>query len=286
MRYKFIALLACLLILTCSIAEAQRMRRIKSRINARHSRHGIFQFTGGVGMASYFGDLKNNEFNLWGRPSIQLGVQYRVNNNLHLRSEVLWYRIAGADSLNSIDSGIYPRNLSFRADNVELNAVALWYFFNKFQRRNPPTLNPYVFVGVALTTNNPMAYYEGEWHELRPLQTEGVQYSNIVFALPAGFGLTYHIDRNWDVSAEWGYRITFNDYLDDVSTTHLGVDNVADPLRRALSDRRPEIGLTPVQEGHIRGNPNNNDWYLVTALKVTFTPGPSNQRRYRRPKYR
>ena len=148
-------------------------------------------------------------------------------------------------------------------------------------------LNPYGFAGLALTTNSPKARYQGEWHDLRPLQTEGVSYSSIIFALPLGLGLTYHVDNNWDVSFEYGYRITFSDYLDDVSTVHLGKENVNDPLRKALVDRGPELpGVKPRPAGSIRGNTNRHDWYLITGLKVTYTPELSKMKRYRRPKYR
>jgi opacity protein-like surface antigen len=285
MSIKFIALLGALLLLSCSIAEAQ-FRQFKNRYNQRMYRHGEFSFSAGLALASYYGDLKDNPTDLWAKPSTQLGVQYRFNNHLHFRTEALWYRISGADSLNGIETGIHTRNLSFRADNFEWNVVALWQLFNKYARYNRPTLNPYIFAGVGLTTNNPKAHYNGEWYNLRPLQTEGVAYSSLVLVLPAGLGITYHISNNWDISAEYGYRITFNDYLDDVSTTHLGVDNISDPVRRALSDRRPEIGLQPFPAGGQRGNPSNNDWYLIAGLKITYSPGPANSKRYKRPKFR
>jgi opacity protein-like surface antigen len=286
MSIRTIALLGALLLLSCSIAEAQKFRQFKNRYNQRMYRHGQVSFTGGAALATYFGDLKDNPVDLWAKPSTQLGVQYRYNNHLHFRTEVLWYRISGADSQNDRETDIYTRNLSFRADNFEWNVQAMWQLFNKYARYNRPTLNPYAFIGVGLTTNNPKANLNGEWYNLRPLQTEGNVYSSVVFVLPAGLGLTYHLNSNWDISAEYGYRITFNDYLDDVSTTHLGVDNISDPVRRALSDRRPEIGLEPVPAGNQRGNPASKDWYLIAGLKVTYSPGISNQKRYKRAKFR
>lgn len=287
MNTKYLVLFASLFLLWgTSTADAQRMNRFRSEYNKRMYRHGEISYTAGAGISTYFGDLKEESTDLWVKPTTQLGVQYRYNNHLQFRSEVMWYRISGADSLNDIDSGIRTRNLSFRADNFELSAVAIWQFFNKYSRYNKPTLNPYVFAGLALTTNNPKARLEDEWHALRPLQTEGVSYSGVIFALPAGIGLTYHINRNWDVSFEYGYRITFSDYLDDVSTTHLGIENIQDPLTKALADRGPEIGMKPRSEGSIRGNSGNNDWYLITGLKATYTPGIANNKRYRRAKYR
>ena len=283
---RIIALCIAFLLLSCAVAEAQRFRNFRKSYDQRMYRHGQVSFTGGVGISTYFGDLKANETDLWVKPSVQAGVQYRLNNHLHFRTELSWYRISGADSLNDIESDIVNRNLSFRADNFELNVVGLWQLFNKYARYNRPTLNPYLFAGLGLTTNNPKAYYKGEWVALRPLQTEGVNYSTVNFVIPAGLGLTYHATPSLDISFEYGYRITFTDYLDDVSTVHLGVENISDPLRQALSDRRPEIGLDPVPAGNIRGNSSNNDWYLLTGLKITYSPSAVGQKRYRRAKYR
>lgn len=249
-------------------------------------RHGLVSYTAGAAISTYFGDLKDNPVDLWAKPSTQLGVQYRYNNHLHFRTEILWYRISGADSLNDIETDIYTRNLSFRADNFEWNVQAMWQLFNKYSRYNRPILNPYAFVGVGLTTNNPKAFYQGEWHALRPLQTENVSYSPIAFVLPAGLGVTYHVNNKWDISAEWGYRMTFFDYLDDVSTVHIGRDNISDPLKKALADRRPEAGYSPAAPGGKRGNPSRDDWYLITGLKLIYSPGPASQSRYKRAKFR
>ncbi len=273
-----------------SSAEAQnnRLRRFKSNYQKRMYRHGELSFTAGTGISSYFGDLKDNSLNLWGKPTLQLGAQYRVNNNLYIRSEIMWYRISGADSLNDIDSPVRTRNLSFRSDNVELSAVALWQLFNKYSRNNRPILNPYAFAGIAATTYNPKAQLDGEWHELRPLQTEGVEYGRVTLAIPLGLGLTYHINNNWDISAEYGYRLTFNDYLDDVSGAYPGLDAFEDgSVAQRLSDRRPELGLEPRRAGFPkRGNAKVDDWYLITGVKVIYTPGLSNRKRYKAPKRR
>lgn len=284
-------LITIFLLLAGSNAEAQkRFRRFKSQYQNRMYHHGEFSYIAGAGISSYFGDLKDNSLNLWAKPSIQLGAQYRVNNHLYIRSEIMWYRLSGADSLNNPKNTIpeiINRNLSFRSDNFELNTVGLWHLFNKYSRYNRPILNPYGFAGIAVTTYNPKALLEGVWYDLRPLQTEGVAYGKFTMAIPLGLGLTYHIDNSWDVSFEYGYRITFNDRLDDVSGAYLGVENIKDEIRRKLSDRRPELALEPMPAGFpARGNSKVNDWYLINALKITYTPDASMRKLYKRPKQR
>lgn len=102
--------------------------------------------------------------------------------------------------------------------------------------------------------------------------TDGVNYKPVAVVVPFGVGIAYHVNSNWDLAFEWGYRITSTDYLDDVSTTFKGVENFSDPLARALSDRRPEMGLEPLAAGRKRGNSGVNDWYLILGLKVVYTP--------------
>jgi hypothetical protein len=273
MRFTYSIVLISILVSVTTFAEAQFRSGIDEPVSVyqRKNRHKTFFYSAGFGISSYYGDLKDDRKQLWAKPSAQLGIQYRVNDRLHFRSEFIWYRISGADSLNDPSTGIYNRNLSFRADNFELNLVGLVHLFNKYSLAKPP-VNPYLFAGVGLTTNNPKANYNGEWYKLRPLKTEGTSYGAIMPVFPVGAGLAVHLSPNWDISLELGYRFTFTDYLDDVSTTYVGVGNFENELARALSDRRPEMGLAPLPPGNRRGNSTDFDGYLITGIKIVYTP--------------
>jgi hypothetical protein len=282
MQYKIQVIAFGLLFFSCTLSHAQRFPEPGSIPYKRLNRHGTFALTAGVGVSSYFGDLKGHKTDLWVKPSSQLGFQYKVNNHFLLRTEVMWYRIAGADSLNDEKSSIYSRNLSFRSDNLELNLVALFHWFNKHAHSKTALLNPYGFAGLGVTSIDPLALYQGEWHSLRPLMTEGKRYSAATLVIPFGIGIACPVNNSFDVSFEYGYRYSFSDYLDDVSSVHIGVENMADPIRRALSDRRPERGLDPARAGGQRGNENINDWYLIVGLKAVYTPSIN----YRKPRFR
>ncbi|WP_017732617.1 DUF6089 family protein [Nafulsella turpanensis] len=277
MQYKRSTLLACLLLLCTTLAWGQELEITETPAYKPKNRHGDISYSAGVGLSTYYGDLKANSIDIWGKPSIQLGALYRFNNHLHFRTELIWYRISGADSLNDEDTRIYGRNLSFRSDNIELNAVALYELYNRYSQ-NRPLLIPYGFIGLGLTTVSPEAFYEGKWYDLRPLMTEGEAYSPLTLVIPFGVGVSYVLDDQWDISFEYGYRYAFTDYLDDASGSYVGVENIEDPIRRALSDRRPEKGLAPAPAGfEDRGNGKSNDWYLITGLKVRYTPPLSNK---------
>jgi hypothetical protein len=272
----------CLLCYSCTLSKAQSFPEPGSSSYKRMNRQGTFALSVGLGVSSYFGDLKGRQADISVKPSTQIGLQYKVSNHVSLRAEVIWYRIAGADSLNDESSSIYSRNLSFRSDNAEWSLVTLYQLFNKYSRSSLPALNPYGFAGIGITTVNPAAFYSGEWHDLRSLMTEGKKYSPVALVIPFGVGVGYSVNNNWEFSAEYGYRYSFSDYLDDVSSFYVGVENMDDPIGKALSDRRPEKGMAAASAGSIRGNEKVNDWYLIFCLKVTFTP-PIN---YRKPAFR
>jgi hypothetical protein len=107
-------------------------------------------------------------------------------------------------------------------------------------------------------------------YALQPLQTEGVAYSRTQFVLPYGLGIRLKAGPFFNLAIEGGYRMTFTDYLDDVSTVHQDKSTWTDPVRVALSDRGGEVGYDPVVPGHIRGNPKTNDGYFLMNVKIEY----------------
>ncbi len=286
-----ISLLLLLFIFAGLTAEAQGINRAKNRYLNRVKRHGQGSFILGSGISSYFGDLKDNQ-SLDAKLNISLGAQIRYKDHLSFRGELTYYRIAGDDANNDVVSGLPSRNLSFRADNIEFNAAAVLYLFPRhrtYSYQKPIIANPYIFGGVGFTTVNPKAEYQGEWYKLRPLQTQGISYSGFTLALPLGAGVSFKVNKDFDVSLEAGYRITFMDQLDDASRPdYVPLSNFSDPIAAALSDRRNEVGIipgAPEGAGVIRGNPSKDDHYLLFSVKVQYYIPMPGERRYRRAFY-
>jgi hypothetical protein len=136
----------------------------------------------------------------------------------------------------------------------------------------------------------------GKWVALQPLVLEGKRYSLHQISVPAGFGFRYRLDQHWDFSFEMGWRFTFTDYLDDVSSVYLDRSYFGDdPVAVALYDRSMEGisndhtlesfvnesqgynhhgGYTTIngygRAGDQRGDPGRKDWYLVTGFHFTY----------------
>ena len=79
------------------------------------------------------------------------------------------------------------------------------------------------------------------------------------------------LKEKWQLSYEFGYRIVFTDYLDDVSKTYVSIETLS--LRKGdiageLSYRK--VGVPFSEEGFPRGNPKVKDYYFFTGLKLAF----------------
>lgn len=257
----------------------------QSFYNFRRGRDIIATF--GTGTSSYFGDLNNPGDIIDTKLNLNLGLQYYFTDRVAIRGEATYFRLSGDDA-EADSEGRVARNLSFRSDNIEFNVVGILQAFSNGTRyyQRPP-INLYGFAGLGLLYFNPQGQVPdtdwnsqpladaGDYVALQPLQTEGVDYNRLAIVVPLGIGIKFKAGPFFNIGVEGGYRLTFTDYLDDVSTTYLLHNSLADdPLRQALADRRHELegNLLPlgVDEGRTRGNPDNNDGYFMLSVKIEY----------------
>jgi hypothetical protein len=91
--------------------------------------------------------------------------------------------------------------------------------------------------------------------------------------IPLGVGFKYNLSEKFNFSFEIAHRFTTTDYLDDVSTTYIGVNRFL-PLSTAalLQDRSIEIDKdNPLGiEGRQRGWSKQKDQYIIAEIGVTY----------------
>ena len=250
-----------------------------------------------VGVSSHRGDInKANSLSphTASRANAVLGgyYRYKFSSLISARAQISLARLSGDDAnADPADFGRIARNLSFRTDLVEFAGIAEFHILDIKDfggtGRYTTFFNVYGFTGVGFSYYNPMAKRDnGEWVDLRPLMTEGVKYSSITPIIPIGVGAHFTFNRKWRLGAEIGYRITFTDYLDDVSGNYLTWDeyNAGDPLTKEMAVRYdydyieshpeyfPENYATPEggRLGGVRGNPEDTDYYLFGTVNVGF----------------
>lgn len=227
-------------------------------------------FVGGTGTSSYFGELTNDGDYLQAKPNINVGLQMYVSHRVAVRADVTWFQLTGSDA-KADDESRKRRNLSFYSNNFEISTVGIFDFYRhgrSFYQR--PQLNFYAFAGLGLCYFNPKTDYQGQSYSLADYKTELVSYSRVALVIPAGLGVRFRLGPFTNLSFEGGFRKTFTDYLDDVSTTHHAASDFADPLAYALSDRRPEVGKTPAPAGTQRGNSTSMDAYMLYNVKLEY----------------
>jgi len=239
----------------------------------------------GTGVASYFGELKNDGDIFQGTLyNIEVGLERRFTDRISARANLTFFQVKGSDAKAAdVESGRIQRNLSFSSLNIELAAIGVIQLFPEVGRYyQRPLINPYIFLGVGAVYHNARAEipvddnYDntfadaGKMTSLRQYRTELVDYSPVTMVIPFGVGVKMVIKPALNISVNGGYRYAFSDYLDDVSTEHPGDAAFSDPLAAALSDRRHELGLPSADPGKIRGNPDKNDGYFIFSVRVDY----------------
>lgn len=254
-----------------------------------------------IGAANYLGEIGGKEktrrdfiFDMkLSQTKTAIGgfVRYKLSQEFFLRGSVGWYRISGADRF-STNPGRVGRNLSFRNDIIETSVTGQYVFYDiadlgrTFRYRND--FKAYVFTGIAGVYHNPKAEYNGKWVALQPLHTEGQSivadapqpYGKFIFAVPAGAGFFFTINKRYRIGWEFNWRTTFTDYLDDVSTLYVDPALFNSVTAAELSNRNDELiyeeeSLLPPSENYVpgqkRGDPKHNDSYLSTTINLSYT---------------
>ena len=221
------------------------------------------------------------------RPGFSFQAMQRFTPRISARVALGFGRITGADKQAKGDEAIYRyyRNLNFKSNIQELSAVGVVDLMpNYSQAVHRLSLVPYVFGGVALFHFNPKGTVEGgtvpaglksgQEIALQPLRTEGRTYHLTQVALPFGAGVRCKVAKNIDVSLELGWRKTFTDYLDDVSSTYVNAAKLRTPAAQYFGHGITRIDqATPTDlnvPGALRGNSSEKDWYMTTGVTVSY----------------
>ena len=242
---------------------------------AQHMELGVM-----AGISNYGGDLgAESFFKSFSQTHAAFGgfFRYNVNNYVAARLNVYYGNISGDDAKANTQER-EDRNLSFKSSMLEFGLTGEFNILGYQPYNLERIFSPYLFAGVAVFRYNPKTFYDGRWVELQPLGTEGQGlssqpdrdfYSLTELAVPFGIGAKYAINDHWNLGLELGYRLTFTDYLDDVSTTYVDVDELLTnrgELAVALSNR----SNTPKAPGEGRGDPSDNDFYFIGGFTISY----------------
>lgn len=244
---------------------------------AQDQEFGLF-----LGAGQYQGDLSDGIVTLSEtQPAIGGVYRYYFSPWFSFKGNLNFGYVSGDDKNYADESDFRERrNLRFRSHVLELSGQIEWNIIPYVNGGENNNISPYVFAGAGVFNFSPKADFDGKTFDLRDLGTEGQgtegggsKYSLIQIAVPWGIGLKYSIGKGWNLGLEVGHRITFTDYLDDVSDTYPNFDQLSEDAAN-LSDRSDELDQyddPQFDEGDQRGNPDANDSYIFTGFTITKT---------------
>lgn len=198
-------------------------------------------FEGGLsfGLITYQGDLVEGLVELK-EMNLSYGVTLRavLTEKINLRANFFRGLLSGTDA-NSDNAGRQSRKLRFKTEINEFSIMGEWNFLGQDRTSIRggvvrQRFTPYIFGGVGMILFDPEVYKDSI------LNPEGQDYNTFNISVPVGVGLKIGLDDRFVVSGEIGARTAFSDYLDGISQL---------------------------------GNSENNDWYWMGSIIITYTFG-------------
>lgn len=258
-----------------------------------------WSISAGIGPTQYFGELYSFwKYNEGVQPDwhANFAVNYIFGTHLKARLEGTYYKMSGSDPPSDPRAYRTPRNLHFRASNIEVAALIEYYWHPvKVNNITRHLWNPYIFFGLGMSTNNPQAELNGTWVDLRPLQLENNPYNDKIVVFPMGLGFKYKLNVYMDMKLEGNYRFTVTDYMDDISAYNVSefyldlVDDYVtgtnpDRLRLAirnpqfvLDNGEPDVDAILRNSGRVRrgsGLQHRYDGYMTVSLGLEIYLSP------------
>ncbi|HSV87282.1 MAG TPA: hypothetical protein VLH61_01435 [Bacteroidales bacterium] len=259
------------------------------------------------------------------RPGIQAGYRFFIIHDLALSGRLSFGHVSGNDrhTLEPYRHN-RNLSFRSQLLEISVNGELFFFSWGRMGARfinhaantgwSGTNLRAYIFGGIGGFYFNPQGYFDREhyltlqhasvtnsaflpengWFNLRRIGTEGQgppglseaeNYSPFNISFPMGFGVSISINRQWSIGVEYGFRATFTDYIDDVSTNYVDPSIFSarfpdDPARIALGEffsnpTNYATGVAPTMPGEKRGNPLNRDAYMFMffSLKYKFPPG-------------
>ena len=229
-----------------------------------------------IGPSYYIGDINPSKHFYNAQAVVSAFGRYNWNDRFTFRLSFSTTNIAASDADSDI-ADQRNRNLSFRSPLREIAGVFELNFKPFAINEDRHRFSPYMYGGFSYFRMDPSADINGETVALQPLGTEGQNtgenglkpYKLNQLGLPFGVGIKLNFAGRVTLSADWGMRKTYTDYMDDVSGTYVDPTVLSD-LGALLADRSLNREGIDFQNNKVqRGNSANYDWYVFSGLSLS-----------------
>lgn len=200
---------------------------------AQRSREaGIF-----LGFSNYQGDLAPSPFAASEmRPAIGGVYRFLFTDHLALRATATVTQLSGADQ-NRPGYQLNERNWEMHNNLIELAVHPEWHFFPNARYGNTGLhhrqYSPFVSLGLGAVFGRVQLKVPSDDRSKIP-ETEA---NSTYLVIPISAGIRFDVSQDFLITAEFGSRATFSDYLDGVS---------------------------------INGNSKTKDWYFFAGLSFVY----------------
>jgi hypothetical protein len=221
-----------------------------------------------VGGDYYLGDLNPGKHFLNTQVAYGVVARYTLDTRWAVKISGIRGKITG----NSSSAEFLPdRGLSFSSKLTDISGVVEFNFLQYFTGSRMNAISPYIYTGISVFFFDPV----NNGISLRSMGTEGqnigyqgrTPYGSVSVSIPFGLGVKLSLAKRVSMQVYWEMHKTYNDYLDDVSTTYYldGPSIFPEDQAGVISD--PTLNHEP---GMQRGNASNNDWFAFFGVSVTY----------------
>ncbi len=196
-------------------------------VNAQNKFHEIGGF---IGAGYYMGELNQSKIMYNPQPAFSIIYKVDFNSRYALRFSGTYAKLSGNDA-NSNNEYQIQRNHSFDISITEFSTSLEFNFLPYKPASRFEYFSPYISIGLGVLL---MPSEKGNIHPI----------------IPFGFGFKYAINKKLGIAAEWSYRKTFTDYIDQLpQQEYTEIANI-DNKQRTYS--------------------NSKDWYSFAGITLTY----------------
>ena len=198
-------------------------------INAQQKLHEIGVF---VGTAYYMGDLNQSKLFYSVQPAVSILYKIDFNSRYSLRFNGTIASLSGSDA--DSDNGYQQqRNHSFNIKITEFSTLLEFNFLPYKPASKFEYFSPYITLGLGVM--------------IMPPEEGSIPVNPVI---PFGLGFKFAIHKRLGIAAEWTYRKTFTDYIDQLPQQTY-TENVA------FNNKQRTYG-------------NSKDWYSFAGITLTY----------------
>lgn len=208
---------------------------------------------------------------------LSFGLHFKRNFNYHFGVQIGFnHGELYANDNKSYDTFHLDRNLNFKSNILEFSMLLEFNFRPYLSRDSDYNHTPFIFSGMSRFSFNPQALHsDGNWYNLQSLATEGQgnefykgqnPYKLNGISIPVGIGYKINVYEFITLAFSVSWRMTFTDYIDDVSTTYVE-ESILSELGQSLANQ--SFSDFPAQ--FQRGNPYTNDKYGFWGVTIVYS---------------